>query len=116
MIDVNKNHYELPRFPINEKYGDLDRFNFLVKLGPLEFNEISIKDMLLSKNDNPPELTVSFFENQKGITKINCFSKDRGSWGKLETKIVKSKLQIKFEQKFKTRSCLLYTSPSPRDS
>ena len=42
VIDVNKNHYELPRFPINEKYGDLDRFNFLVKLGPLEFNEISI--------------------------------------------------------------------------
>ena len=103
VIDINKNHYELPRFPINEKYGDLDRFNFLVRLGPLEFNEISIKDMLLSKKDNPPELIVSFFENQKGILKINCFSNAGGSWGKPETNFLKNKLYIKFEQKFQTR-------------
>ncbi len=34
VIDVNKDKYELPRFPINEKYGDLDRFEFLIKLIP----------------------------------------------------------------------------------
>ena len=45
VIDINKDQYELPRFPINEKYGDLERFSFLIKLGPLEFNEISINDM-----------------------------------------------------------------------
>ena len=28
VIDVNKDRYELPRFPINEKYGDLKRFEF----------------------------------------------------------------------------------------
>ena len=32
VIDVNKDIYELPRFPINEKYGDLERFNFLIDL------------------------------------------------------------------------------------
>ena len=32
VIDLNKDKYELPRFPINEKYGDLDRFKFLVEL------------------------------------------------------------------------------------
>ena len=31
VIDVNKDRYELPRFPINEKYGDLKRFKFLIK-------------------------------------------------------------------------------------
>ena len=36
VIDFNKNIYELPRFPINEKYGDLKRFSFLLNLfGPL---------------------------------------------------------------------------------
>ena len=28
VIDVNKDKLELPRFPINEKYGDLERFKF----------------------------------------------------------------------------------------
>ena len=31
VIDLNKDKYELPRFPINEKYGDLERFSFLIK-------------------------------------------------------------------------------------
>ena len=26
IIDINKDKFELPRFPINEKYGDLKRF------------------------------------------------------------------------------------------
>ena len=30
VIDLNKDPYELPRFPINEKYGDLKRFEFLM--------------------------------------------------------------------------------------
>ena len=30
VIDTNKDKYELARFPINEKYGDLKRFEFLV--------------------------------------------------------------------------------------
>ena len=34
VIDLNKDQYELPRFPINEKYGDLERFKFIVNLLP----------------------------------------------------------------------------------
>ena len=37
VIDFNKDKFELPRFPINEKYGDLERFNFLIDLLPLQF-------------------------------------------------------------------------------
>ena len=33
VIDVNKNSFELPRFPINEKYGDIKRFKFLFRRG-----------------------------------------------------------------------------------
>ena len=32
LIDINKDKYELPRFPINEKYGDLKRFTFLLNM------------------------------------------------------------------------------------
>ena len=30
IIDFNKDKFELPRFPINEKYGDLKRFRSLI--------------------------------------------------------------------------------------
>ena len=42
IIDVNKNPYELPRFPINEKYGDLKRFEFNIDLLPLEYKKQEI--------------------------------------------------------------------------
>ena len=37
VIDLNKDKYQLPRFPINEKYGDLERFSFVIDLLPLQF-------------------------------------------------------------------------------
>ena len=37
VIDVNKDKFELPRFPINEKYGNLDRFRSLINYSPLEY-------------------------------------------------------------------------------
>ena len=42
VIDLNKNIYELPRFPINEKYGDLKRFTFLIDLLPLQYKSLSL--------------------------------------------------------------------------
>ena len=36
VIDINKDKFELPRFPINEKYGDLKRFKSLINYFPLE--------------------------------------------------------------------------------
>ena len=34
VIDETKDFFELPRFPINEKYGNIDRFKTLVKTLP----------------------------------------------------------------------------------
>ena len=64
VIDINKDVYELPRFPINEKYGDLERFNFLIDLLPLQYKNIEPKDKYVQKN-NPPKLIIEFFKDQK---------------------------------------------------
>ena len=42
VIDVNKDIFELPRFPINEKYGDINRFKFLVDLLPLQYKDLKL--------------------------------------------------------------------------
>ena len=35
VIDLNKDKFELPRFPINENYGKLKRFNSIINSFPL---------------------------------------------------------------------------------
>ena len=103
VIDLNKDKYQLPRFPINEKYGDMDRFEFLIDLKPLEFKKISLEDNLISDINNPPELFIEFFENQKNLDRINCFSDEGDNWSKTITSIDDNKLNVFFNEKFKFR-------------
>ena len=100
VIDINKNKFELPRFPINEKYGDLKRFKFLIKLQPLQFKKIKPQERLLDKKNNPPNFSVEFFQNQKNIDKINCFSDEGNEWKKSNININNNVLKINFREKF----------------
>ncbi len=102
VIDLNKDKYELPRFPINEKYGDLTRFEFLTKLLPLQYKSVIPEDKFLKKN-NPPTMYIDFFEEQKNIDLINCFSNESGSWEKSNIALNNNRLNINFSEKFKSR-------------
>ena len=103
VIDVNKDPYELPRFPINEKYGDLTRFEFLIKLQPLQFKKLRPEEKYIVKNSNPPEFSVEFFKEQKNLKNINCFSDEGNKWEKSNTYFDKNLLKIKFREKFTFR-------------
>ena len=90
VIDVSKDIFELPRFPINENYGELSRFKSIIKLYPLPYKNISPKEKKIINSNNPPDLKVEFFDNQKNIENINCFSND----GKIENQIYKLKIML----------------------
>ena len=100
VIDLTKDKFELPRFPINEKYGDLKRFKFLIDLIPLQYENLIPEEKLILAENNPPEMIVNFFPNQKNLHNINCFSNEGNKWKKTEMKLYKNKLIIKFNEKF----------------
>ncbi len=102
VIDVNKNPYELPRFPINEKYGDLERFTFNIDLLPLEYKQIIPKDKYVIDN-NPPNLEIEFFEDQKNLKNINCFSDEGAGWKQTNIKFNNNRLIVNFSDKFNFR-------------
>ena len=102
VIDLNKDPYELPRFPINEKYGDLKRFEFLINLLPLQYNKLFPEDKLVV-NNNPPEMTIEFFKEQKNLGQINCFSDEGGSWDNTNINLIENQLKIYFKEKFNFR-------------
>jgi peptidoglycan/xylan/chitin deacetylase (PgdA/CDA1 family) len=103
VIDVNKDPYELPRFPINEKYGDLKRFKFLINLHPLEFKNLHPEEKYLTNDTNPPNFSVEFFKNQKNLNNINCFSDEGNNWVKSDIYFDKNIMKMKFREKFTFR-------------
>ncbi len=103
IIDVNKNRFELPRFPINEKYGEIIRFKSIINYFPLEYKNLEPQEKKLSKENNPPRFKVEFFENQKNIENINCYSNEGDKWVKSNIKLVEKKLTIEFREPFLPR-------------
>ena len=76
VIDVNKEKFQLPRFPINENYGKLKRFKSIVKTYPLEYKNLIPVEKKLNNKNNPPNFSVEFFKNQKNIKNVNCYSNE----------------------------------------
>ena len=100
IIDINKEKFELPRFPINEKYGEIKRFKSIINYFPLEYKSLKPDEKKLTKENNPPQFSVEFFDEQKNLDKINCYSNEGGNWERSKTKISDNKLSIKFREPF----------------
>ena len=103
VIDLTKDKFELPRFPINEKYGELKRFSSIINYHPLPYKKLSPEDKLVKENNNPPIVDVEFFEDQKNIERINCFSNEGDEWGNPKIEFSGNKMTVKFRDKFKFR-------------
>ena len=103
VIDINKEKFQLPRFPINENYGEMQRFESIIKTYPLEYKKLYPVEKKISKKNNPPDFSVEFFENQKNIQNISCYSNEGDNWEKSITSFNKNILTIKFREPFKPR-------------
>ncbi len=103
VIDLNKDKYELPRFPINEKYGELKRFKSIINYFPLEYKKMLPEEKQLFRNTNPPQFQVEFFKQQKNLKKINCYSNEGDVWKKSKVNFSNYTLTIEFREPFKPR-------------
>ncbi len=103
VIDLTKNRFELPRFPINEKYGDLERFEFIIKLFPIPYKNLKPEDKFVKNEMNPPIIEIEFFKEQKNIKNLNCFSNEGGEWRNSIMKFKENILEINFREKFTFR-------------
>ena len=115
VIDLNKDKFELPRFPINEKYGDFERFNFLINLLPIQYKNILPDDKLLIDTNNPPLMTIEFFEEQKNINLINCFSNEGGDWKNTKLEYLDNRIKVVFSEKFLPRRGRINCSMNDND-
>lgn len=96
VINETSNLYYLPRFSLNEKYGDIDRVRFtsLTKgLGVYDF--IPVDPHII---ENPPYIGFSLLDDNLA-PKIDCFIFDKK--GQVETEIFKfnERIEIRLQRK-----------------
>ncbi len=103
VIDLNKNKYELSRFPINEQYGNLERFSKIIKYLPLQYKKLTPEDKFISQSDNTPIVIIEFFQKQKNIQNVVCYSNEGNKWRASNININNNILTIKFNEKFTFR-------------
>ena len=80
VIDETKDLFELPRFPVNEKYGELNRFKLLLKTLPFKFKRISPAEKYIDNSSNPPKVFIEFFKDIENLKNINCYSNEMNQW------------------------------------
>ena len=102
VMDETKDFYEFPRFPINEKYGEIKRFKTLLRTLPFKFEELLPKEKYINNDSNPPNVRIKFFKNYN-IKNINCFSNEENTWRKSEIKFLNdNEINIILKGKFTT--------------
>tara|TARA_B100000674_G_C37781400_1_gene887359 strand:+ start:23 stop:1069 length:1047 start_codon:yes stop_codon:yes gene_type:complete len=101
VIDETKDLWELPRFPINEKYGELERFKTLMRTLPFKYRKIEPQDRYLLQSKNPPKVKIQFYENIKNLEQISCYSNEGNRWRNSKTSFTQNNiLEIDIEEKF----------------
>ena len=101
VLDETKDFYELPRYPINEKYGEVKRFNSLIKTLPFKYKKIIPEERYLLQNKNPPKVKIEFYDNIKNLNLINCYSNEGDKWRQSDIKFQNSNtLLINIKEKF----------------
>ena len=103
VVDYTKNFFEMPRFPINEKYGEIKRFKTILKTLPFPYKSIQPEERYISDKNNPPKVSIQFYENLKNLNNINCFSNEEDKWRNSKIKFdSKNNLIVSLDGKFIT--------------
>ncbi len=74
------NQYFLPRFPVNERYGELDRFSMSINTLGLAVTDVLPKDPLLYPEhpQNPPSIGFTLPKGLKNSNQLACYHSKEG--------------------------------------
>jgi len=97
VINETSNLYYLPRFSLNEKYGEIDRVKFAANAKGLGVYDFIPKDPVIK--ENPPYIGFSLLDENL-VPSLDCFLFD--SKGQVEKELFKfnERIEIRLKRKF----------------
>lgn len=111
-LDASLPRYYLPRFPLNEAYGTLDRLRTALNALPLPVSDVTPADPLLPPDGNPPALGFTLAGSFAQDGRLACYHSPGGK-ARLE-RVGPSRIEARFEAPFAPgRSRVNCTLPGP---
>lgn len=77
-FDSQDDRYFLPRFPLNEKYGDMGRFRTAANALALSVTDITPKDMTVSASPAAPAMGFTLRKPLPRLDELSCFLSHEG--------------------------------------
>ena len=88
----------LPRFFLNDTYGDISRFRTLINAQPLPAFDVTPPNPLLPATSNPPNFGFTVAADLAGLEHLACY---HSAIGKLAVQLLgKSRIEIRFAKPF----------------
>ena len=82
----------------------MERFSSIIKYLPVQYINFKPEDKYVLVKNNPPSVEIEFFDNQKNIKNINCFSNEGDNWGNPNISVNENNvMKISFREKFTFR-------------
>ena len=99
VLHTESNFLFLPRFAMNEAYGNIGRFRLAANALPLQVRDITPADPLLSAANNPPHFGFTVFgEAVRNLGALACYSSGQGK-ARLE-RLGRQRIEVRLEQPF----------------
>ena len=115
VVSKESNKMYLPRFALNERYGEIDRFIFAAKALPLKIKDLTPEDMYLNIITKP-NIEFTILSDIKA-DQLTCFANTGGDWNeqKIE-KVTHKRIRLSLDDEFESgRGRLNCTSKNKGD-
>ncbi len=104
--------YALPRFPVNERYGDLNRFKLISQVMALPVYDTIPDYALLQEKHNPPLFGFTVDASVRGLSALACYPSHLGKAAKLLFP-APNRVEVRFDKPFaKGRNRINCTMPA----
>ncbi len=106
------NMFALPRFAMNENYGDIDRLRLAANAMPLRVVDVTPADNMLRKH-NPPAFGFTVAEALSRLNLLACFASNQSTPARLE-RLGERRFEVRLDQAFAPgRGRINCTMPAP---
>jgi peptidoglycan/xylan/chitin deacetylase (PgdA/CDA1 family) len=113
VLHTTSDRFFMPRFSLNERYGDLKRVRRLANALPLPIADLTPDDMLVRRAGNPPGYGFTIIGNPRNLKALACYS---SSQGQLSLEILgRRRIEVRFASPLKSgRQRVNCTMPGPK--
>lgn len=103
--------FGLPRFALNETYGDMKRFRLAVNALPLPVADVTPENRTLGPDTNPPLYGFTVRDPVEKVENLSCFATGRG---RVEVESIGRRVEVRLDEPFPAgRSRINCTMPGP---